>query len=94
MDWDALEGVNEVAETDELKVSPNPFHDWIQVSLPLSTREVECRMFDMLGRDIPLRIQRTATALRIEPLGNLPTGVYVLQADIDALRATARVMHW
>jgi hypothetical protein len=87
-------GISNVNRAQALEVHPNPFGAWIDLDLPNNYSDVQCRMFDILGREIPVKILRTGANLRVEPLNNLPLGTYMLQVDIDGQRFSARTMHW
>jgi subtilisin family serine protease len=77
----------------QLDVRPNPFENFIVLTLPDQSARTECNLFDMLGRNVPVRTHRLGNQLRIEPVNSLPAGIYVLQAGVNGLRSALRVVH-
>lgn len=88
-----LLGVEKSNSVSLLSVHPNPFKNTLVLTLPERTTRTECSLYDLLGRNIPVRQLRTGIELRIEPLRDLPTGVYVLKAEIDGVASAIRVIH-
>lgn len=74
-------------------VHPNPFNAALMLTLPQQNATLDCAMYDLLGRNIPVRIQRMGIDVRIEPLNNLQPGVYVLKVEVNGVSTAVRVVH-
>lgn len=77
----------------QLKVYPNPFKDYMLLNLPEPAARVECSLYDMMGRNIPVQIQQKGTELKIEPFDKLPSGIYVIRLSIKGTTSAIRVFH-
>lgn len=62
------------------KVMPNPFSEEFEVEIiGYTTKDIQVRMFDMLGREIPIKTSGSQGKMTITPSNSISEGVYTLQ---------------
>jgi len=79
--------VSEVS-IDKIKIYPNPFDEFISVKLP---NDVKCTvvLFDASGRKIrEISLSQAETLINV---GDLQTGLYILQTSIDGIRTNLKI---
>ena len=77
--------VEELATAQDLGLFPSPATDAIQVRLPAGWSMSEVRMFDAVGRAVPI-----STSARAVDLAGLAPGMYVLRAAREGQVLSAR----
>lgn len=73
------------------RVYPNPFHDQITIGPVDSHRKLEVTVFDLLGRNIPVRVEDERGRLAVW-FGGLPAGVYLIAVQDEGVTSVTRVI--
>ncbi len=75
--------MNDLADNNLLRVSPNPTSGWLQISLPAGNTLEAVRVMDLSGKTVRnLELGASASNTEID-LSGLPKGIYALQARAE-----------
>lgn len=76
-----------------IKVSPNPFEQVLQVQVPNDARDVQFELYDVLGSSLSLQVNRMSQGLySLRPQEAQQSGVYFLKVAIDGRQETKRLI--
>lgn len=73
------------------RVYPNPFHDQITIGPVDSHRKLDIVVFDLLGRNVPVRVEDERGRLAVW-FGGLPAGVYLIAVQDEGVMSVTRVI--
>ncbi|MEO6833718.1 MAG: S8 family peptidase [Chitinophagaceae bacterium] len=77
-----------------LVVTPNPFGNSLQLSIPANTKEAKFALNDVLGRTIPLIItQSNSTNYLLQVPTDLAPGFYFLNTILDGRKSVEKLKH-
>ena len=89
-------GISESYEKGHLKIYPNPFTAYIELSFNSSSEvEVELSIVDMTGRLIQTaehKIKEGLNTIKVNELENIPSGIYFLRMQNGASVLTSKLI--
>jgi len=90
---ECITGVNTPFGKNAFTVQPNPFSDEFEVVVRgFAAKDIQVRLFDVLGREIALKAIGEQDKLVITPSGQMTSGIYLLQLRSDKQTGTIRVI--
>jgi len=88
-----LTGITTPFGKNAFTVQPNPFSDDFEVNVHgFAAKRIQVRLFDLLGREIPVKAIVQNAKIQITPNSQVPSGLYMLQLRTNEHAATVRVV--
>ena len=88
-----LTGINTPFGKNAFTVQPNPFSDEFEVIIHgFSAKDIQVRLFDLLGREIPVKAISNNDKMVIRPNSQMAAGIYMLALRNNENVGTIRVV--
>lgn len=93
LDTTGLTSSREVKEIENVSIYPNPVVEKLHIQLPPSVSEAEIALFDILGRNVYFKKEKSVEGNLELVKGEIPAGVYILKIkDQRGFSKAAKIM--